>query len=804
VKHPQVRTIANVVSLAICGILTGVVLAAAAFPAVGLSGLSAKSASDSFSDLPANIKIPPLPQVSTLLASDGHTVLASFFDENRKSVPLASVATVMIQAMVAAEDTRFYQHRGVDGRAVMRAFVRNEVSGEVTQGASTLTQQYVRSILKYTAANAAQYRAATEDTVGRKLREMRYAIALEKELSKDQILENYLNITFFGNGGYGIYSASEAYFSKPPSQLNLAEAAMIAGMAQNPTQYNPVKNTRYGKQPAMDRRSYVLNQMVKLKYITADQAAAAKQEPLGLHPKANLQSCENGNKAYGFFCGWFLDWWKSNPAFGSNSREREANLSKGGYQIVSSINPRMQAAAQKQVDKGLSAYSRFATGIVIVQPGTGRVLAMAINRKYGIKKNAGGRTYPYTVNPLLSGSTISPGYQAGSTFKMFTMLAAFQKGIPLSHTIYAPAQYRSQYAGGCKTGKYYCPKNADKRMTGIHTISSGFGESVNTFFVQLEQEVTVKSAIAAAQSAGVVFRGSKDGENIRWAQQSDRAWGSFTLGTAQVTPLDMATAYATVAARGKYCQPLPVLKITGQDGKQLPIGKPSCRQVFSPQVADAAADAARCPVGDGSMVGISCTHPGGGDTATSVGGAIGRPIAGKTGTTDDNNAGWFIGFTPNLAAASFIANPDKYNDTVPDSHLPVQIVRNTLETALHGVPVKNFVKPVSKLAYGTRVTVPDVKGNTPELAMSRLRWAGFSVVLNYERENADDVPNGLVSRTEPPGGSSTSKGSVIRIDVSNGQPKTKPKPGKPDPKENPILKQICDANPNLPICKQNN
>lgn len=786
-RVPRARGLVNVLSLLFCGVLAGVVIAAAAFPMVGLSGFAAKSASDSFSDLPSEIEIPPLPEASTVFASDGRTVLASFFEENRRPVKLADVAPVMREAVVAAEDNRFYEHNGVDARGIVRAFVRNQTSGEVTQGASTLTQQYVRSILRYGAANPAELRAATEDTAGRKLREARYAIALEKELSKQQILEAYLNITYFGNGGYGIYAAAEAYFSKAPSQLTLGEAAMIAGMAQDPTQYNPVGNTRYGSEPAIDRRSYVLNQMMKLKYITPAQAHAAERTSLGLHPKPNVQSCEYSKPGYGFFCGWFLDWWQANPAFGSTTSQRLEKLRRGGYRIVSSIDPRIQAAAQKQVDKALSSSSRFATGIVVVQPGTGRVQAMAINRKYGMRTNPGGTTYPYTENPLLSGSTISPGYQAGSTFKMFTMLAALQEGIPLSHTIYAPAQLVSQYIGGCKTGKFYCPHNADARMTGVHTLSSGFGESVNTYFVQLEQQASVKAAIAAAQSAGVVFRGTTDVKNIKWAQTSDQAWGSFTLGTAQVTPLDMANAYATVAARGKYCRPLPVQSVTDRAGALVPSVGPACKQAFSPQVADAASDAARCPVGDSSMAGISCAHPGGGVTAASVGRAIDRPIAGKTGTTDENNAGWFIGYTPNLAAASFIANPDKYHDTVPDSHLPVQIVRNTFETALRGLPVMNFVKATNNLAYGTMISVPDVAGDTPDGAIGRLRAAGFAVQVNATPENSNQ-PAGRVSRTEPPAHSATSKGSTIRIDLSNGQP------------VDPIVEQRCKANPELPVC----
>ncbi|EXG81948.1 transglycosylase domain-containing protein [Cryptosporangium arvum] len=682
-----------IASLVLCGLLAGVVLAAAAFPAAGFTGLTAKSASDSFSDLPADLELPPAPQASTLYASDGRTEIAEFYDENRRNVSLDQIAPVMRQAMVAAEDNRFYEHRGVDLKGIVRAFVNNQKQGSSTQGASTLTQQYVRASLRYGAKTPAEERLATEDTAGRKLREIRYAIALEHELDKDQILANYLNITYFGNGGYGIYAASQAYFSKPPSELTLAEAAMIAGLAQNPTQYNPVENDH---RFAIDRRDYVLNQMVKLKYVTRAQADAVSVSDLGLQPKSSAQSCENGDTAYGFFCGWFLDWWKSNPAFGPTTAERVDNLRKGGYSIVSSLDVGMQKAAQQQVDAALdTADKRFATGVVLVEPGTGRVKAMAVNRAFGI--GAG-----QTVVPLLSGSSMSPGYQAGSTFKMFTAIAALQKGIPLGHELFAPDRYVSKYPGECAVGgDRYCPKNASPKMTGEQTMSSAFGESANTYFIQLEEAVTVKSAIAAAESAGVVLRGSQDVQLARAAQRSPTAWGSFTLGTAQVSPLDMANAYATVAARGTYCAPLPLTSISDQGGKQVAsLADPSCRQAFSPSVADAAADMARCPVGQQSMVGLACAHPGGNPTAASVGAAIDRPVAGKTGTTDDNNAAWFIGFTPNLVAASFLANPDKYDDEVPDTKTPINVTRETLVAVLPGLPAESFTAPTNALAFG--------------------------------------------------------------------------------------------------------
>ncbi len=785
------RAVANVVSLVVCGVLAGVVVAAAAFPAAGITGLTAKSASDSFRDLPNDVKIPPLPQKSQLYASDGKTLIATFFDENRQNVPLAKVAPIMQQAVIAAEDNRFYAHQGVDLQGIARAFVRNQSSGQVQQGASTLTQQYVRQILQYGADTPAKRKAATEDTPARKLREIRYAVALEKKLTKTQIMENYLNVVYFGNSGYGIHSASYAYFNKPPAKLTLAEAALLAGLVKDPVNYNPARKEN-GDKRAKERRAYTLNQMVRLNFITASQADAAKKTPIVLHQRKSTGSCENGNLAYGFFCGWFLDWWKSkdNIAFGKNRQEREDNLKKGGYRIVGSIHPQMQAAAQRAVNQRYGPNNRYALGSVLVEPGTGRVLVMAINRKFSIAKNPGGKKYPNTTNPLLSGSATSPGYQAGSTFKMFTILAALQQKKPLNHTIHAPERYKSTFVGGCKVGgDRYCPKNASKSMTGRHTMWTAFGESANTYFVQLEEQVTVKSAVAAAEQAGIEFKAAADIELKEVVQKEPNgAWGSFTLGTAQVSPLDMANAYATVAARGKRCKALPVREIVGQDGKPIAAAKPRCEQAMPPAIADAAADAARCPVGDSSMVGAPCTHPGGGRTASRVSGGIDRPVAGKTGTTDDNNAAWFVGFTPNLAAAAFLVNPDSPQETVPNTRLPIDIAIPAMDGALNFLARKNFVAPISLYAYGIRATVPHVDGDSVSSATATLKAAGFDVRVDGKRVDST-FPAGTVASTDPGGGDSTSKGSLVTIFVSTGKP-PKPSaspstPGGPRPPGNP-------------------
>jgi membrane peptidoglycan carboxypeptidase len=688
------------IALVMCGLMGGVMVAAAAFPAVGIAGLSAKSASDSFEGLPAELKTPLVPETSNLYAVDG-SLITAFYEQDRVPVPLARVPTVMRGAIIAAEDARFYEHNGVDPQGVVRAFVANQNSGEVTQGASTLTQQYVRNILRYAAKSRAELRAATERTAARKIREMRYAMALEKKLTKDEILERYLDIAYFGNGGYGVGSAANAYFSRTPGRLTLAQSAMLAGMVKSPSVYNPIGRD---PGPAIDRRNYILQRMADLNFVSQAEADRAKKEPLGLRPARPRGSCVNGNVEYGFYCAWFLDWWRANPAFGATPQLRERNLRTGGYRIYTALDPRMQVAAQRAADSQTRRTSRYANGIVLIEPGTGRVKAMAITRTYSLRDNPGNRDYPNTVNPLLTGSTVSPGYQAGSTFKMFTMVAALRKGLPLNTKFFAPPQYPSIYKSQSEAscGGRYCPKNAGANMTGVHTMWSGFGESVNTYFIQLQQKATVLSAVQTAEDMGIVFRSWKDRRNkealVRLGPNAD--WGSFTLGTAQVTPLDMASAFATVAARGRYCEPSPLLRLKDRNGQELPHAAPRCKQVIPAQVADAAADAAKCPVGERAVG--ACTHPGGNPTAASVGREITHPIAGKTGTTDQNRAAWFVGFTPKLAGAAFYVDPDAPNtSSVPNSKVPIQVFKSTMKVALKYVPPARFVKPTPMRAYAS-------------------------------------------------------------------------------------------------------
>lgn len=683
-------------------------MAFVAYPLVAIGGLGLKAGSDLYQSLPTTLKTVPPAQTTYAYASDG-TPLAMFYDEYRKYTPITEMSDHIRKAIVASEDGRFYEHRGVDAKGIARAFVANQTAGTVSQGASTLTMQYVRMALRDGSQTPGEVMAATEQTTGRKIREMRLAVLLEQDLSKTEILERYLNVAYFGHRAYGIFAAAQIFFSKPPSELTLAEAATLAGLVKAPTAYDPA-----GENPAaaLERRNYVIDRMQALGYVTADVAAQTKQEPVELsvtEPPNDCVSIREEVNDWGFFCDFLKNWWLRQPAFGETPAERLDRLRRGGYRITTSLDPKVQAAAMRHVTTRERIGSSYALGQVVVQPGTGRVKAMAVNRHYSMDKTDNGPStsptvedgtpgnYPNTVNPLLGGGDLA-GYQAGSTFKMFTMLAALDAGMPLNTWFYAPNTFKSIYFSGwgepASCGVYWCPSNASGAMTGNQSMWTGFGKSVNTYFVQLEQKVGSEMAVRMAERLGLSWRTNID--KLQASPAKAKGWGAFTLGVADTTPLEMANAYATVAAEGKYCEALPVLEIKELDGGPAlfggrPVAEPRCTQAVSVEAARAAADAARCVTGYGAAT-SAC---GGWSTAPGVYGMVKRPVAGKTGTTDNNRAAWFVGFTPDLAAASFMADPDNPFHGVGGGNAwkPIEAASYTLRDSLQDSPVAHFTPP---------------------------------------------------------------------------------------------------------------
>jgi membrane peptidoglycan carboxypeptidase len=736
-------------ALALC-MLAGVCLAGLLFPIIGTAGLLAKRGADDFLALPSKLETPPLAQRSRVLDRDGH-VIATLFTENRVQVTLAQVPKTAQNALIAIEDSRFREHRGIDVKGTLRAIAHNSSSGSV-QGGSTLTQQYVKNVLIESARTSAGQQAAREKSVHRKLQEARYALALEETMTKDQILEGYLNIAYYGNGVYGIGTAAAHYWGVPVSKLTLAQGALLAGMVQNPRRFDPQVNPRN----AVARRNVVLNRMRDLGYITSAQALAASRAGLGLEITTVSSGCEAPGVTAPFFCDYVRRYLEDGPAgaaLGSTRQERQEALLAGGLTIRTTLDPKVQRSAQTAVDEQVPRTDAFGAAAVadVVEPGTGAVRGMAVDRGFGSGKRQ------TKVNLALGGSL---GFQGGSTFKVFTLTRAIQMGISPQLTLFAPKAYCPKAYDYTLTGGG-CPGNAGDSESGRVTMVKATWESVNTYFLQLAERTGLAAPIGLAEAMGI-RRVSKtfEGEHLR-------VEGSFVLGAPTVSPLAMAAAYATLAARGQFCPPTPIDSITDSEGKEVTLPTSPCSQVVEQDTADTVTSILRGVI-DGPAPG-----------RTGRGASIGRPAAGKTGTTNLSRAAWFIGYTPQLACAVWVGKPEKPTPMVGvtinhrrykavyGGSLPAPIWRQVMLGALQGVPVENFATP-SKLDEGTQVAVPDVQGLPVDVASDQLRALGFGVVVGAPVAAAP-IAVGIVASTTPAAGTQIPAGSTVTIHASNGQ-----------------------------------
>jgi membrane peptidoglycan carboxypeptidase len=671
--------------------MVALLAAVAAVPTAVVLAAATQWANKHDAALPPQLVTPPDAQATRLYADDGKTLITTFYDENRHDVALAQISPAMQKAMVAAEDTRFFQHGGVDLKGVLRALVSDTRSGATQQGASTLTMQYVRNVLKEDPdLSESQQQEATADTLSRKLREAQYAIELEKVVAKPQILQDYLNIVYFGDGAYGIDAASQTFFDTSPDKLDLAQAALLAGIVQSPDTDNPMTGSRA---EAKTRQTYVLNALAKSGAISPAQRAQALAEKLTFRSATQPNGCVDaagGSAGWGFFCDYLRRWWDTQPAFGATAAERDQALRRGGFTVVTTLSPDIQARAVKESRSVYGDKNHKVLPIAVVEPGSGKVMALAVNRRYGTGAGE-------TVNPLVTGGAGLHGYPTGSTFKMFTMLAALQAGMPLNSTFDAPAKLPTEWPdngpGNC--GGRYCPGNDNPSwMDGVRTMWDGFGRSVNTYFVHLEEQVGPAAAVAEAKKLGISFSAPSDAK----LAANPAGWGSFTLGVVDTTPLELAEAYATVASGGTYCKPLPVQSVTGPRGVKVNVGQ-QCSQVLPADIAHAAADAARCPVGQQSTYG-KCD----GGTAQQVAAMFdgGRQVAGKTGSTENNTTESFVGFTTTLVAAGTAADPTNPNDHVGSAVEAnvVDAVGHTLRYAVGNSDYPPFTPPSAALAFG--------------------------------------------------------------------------------------------------------
>ena len=670
------RGVGRLVLALVLSLTLGALLAGAALPVVAGGGLAVKDRLDDYLVLPTQLEVQPLPQRSRMLAADG-SLIAWLYLENRVRVDrLADVPEHVRQAVVAIEDSRFYEHRGVDVKGSVRAAVRNGLSREVEQGGSTLTQQYVKNALLAAARTDEQRAAATEVTVERKLREARYALALEREISKDEILLRYLNIAYYGNGAHGLGTAADFYFTRSVRTLTVAQGALLAGIVQSPARLDPVDHP----EAALARRNVVLTRMAEVGWLTEAERAAAAAEPLGLVLRDIRSGCEAPGVAAAFFCDYVRRALEDGPlgaTLGRTREERQQRLLGGGLTIQTTLDTAMQRHAQKVITQRIGADdpSGVAATFTAVEPGSGQVKALVVNRRYGETSQAGSTK----VNLAIGGSS---GMQAGSTFKPFVLAAAVEQGIPLDTTVDAPATYTSPVFKNCARGSCanpYTVSNAGDSNAGRHDIVSATHGSVNTAYLQLLERTGVERPAAIAEGLGL--RQFSDGAPAAPLHRG----GSFVLGANEVSPLALTAAYAAFAARGTYCPPTPVLQVLDAGGQPIALQQQPCTQALDPRVADTVTSVLR-----GTIDGPSPFR-------TARRADIGRPAAGKTGSTNESRAAWFAGYVPQLAAAVWVGTPvptPLQDVTVGGQHfrqvyggtLPAPLWRDVVGPVLRSVP----------------------------------------------------------------------------------------------------------------------
>jgi membrane peptidoglycan carboxypeptidase len=791
------RKVLGLIGAFVATSMTGGLLAAGlVLPAAGATGILVRNSATFVESLPSELETPPPSEISRLLAADG-SVITTFFEENRRPIDLDKISPFMQKAIVAIEDSRFYEHGGVDPKGLARAAVVNQITGRVSQGASTLTQQYVKNVLVESAAaagNDAGAKAAREKTNSRKAQEIVYAVALEKQFSKDEILKRYLNIASFGGTINGVEAAARYYFRTTAAKLTLPQAATLAGVVQLPGKYNPEKNP----EAALERRNTVLNRMLELKVIdqAARDAAVATKLETKITPVAN--GCANTKRQQGYYCEYVRRLILGSDDFsalGDTPKARENTLKRGGLTIKTAMDPKVMTAAWKAV-KTISPKdkSNVSAAAVTVEAGTGKILAIQQNKTFSPndEKKRSGRMYlNYAVDEQWGGSS---GFPTGSTFKPFTLAEWLNSGKSLNAVVPSSggnAPYSSFTACGSPVGGGTYPyNNADEGRTSNASMSvwDGTAGSVNGVYISMEKQLDLCKIRKTAENLGVHLAAPRSDECDRKKRDAGilttrlpTCIPALTLGVASISPMTLAGAYAGFADSGNFCKPTAVLQILDRDKKPLKIPGAGCKQTIDKDVAN------------GVNLGLSRALTNG--TASRVGVLPdGRPASGKTGTTNDSVDTWFVGYTRQLATAVWVGDPYTYPTGAEDRNGNPIMARKSLNyrtingvrqgsvygatfagliwkkimvPAVEGMPVKRFDPPSSRYLVSPKKAVPDVRGKSPEEAKSILEDAGFETTISG-RPTPSQFPAGTVASTSPGGGTSASLGSTITIVLSSG------------------------------------
>lgn len=649
-SHSRLVTPAQLVALLIAFVSTaaliGILGAGVFVPLTGSAAMATKAVPSVFDDLPSNIDVVDPAEESQILDASG-AVIARFYDKQRIVVPSANIADIMKQAIVAIEDKRFFHHKGVDAPGIARALVNN-LSDSGTQGASTITQQYVRNALAekgYLEGDADQVTAATEQTTARKLREIKYALALEQKMGKDAILTGYLNIAPFGPITYGVEAASQRYFSKSASELSYLEAALLAGLVQSPVEYDPL----IYPEAAQERRNTVLSVMTDQGIITQEEYQQGVAVPVTdmLHPGRNAEGCIGAKDSTGYFCDMVISAFLNDSAFGQTEAEREHLLKTGGLTIRTTLDPNKQQAAWASLSGAIPVDdpSGIDDALVSLDPKTGAILAIAQNTMYGVAEGQ-------TMNNYAADGQ----FQVGSTFKVFTLAEWFKEG-HLGYD-YAGSSKRNYgpYDFSCDGKAIYTEPWRVEDLAGkdgVMSVLHATGLSANQVFVNMASKVDFCQIFQIAATLGI----TANGEVIAPVPAN-------LLGSSPASPLKIAQAFAAFANKGQYCQPMVISTVTDRDENTLKEYQPSCEQVLDEEIANQVA----------TELSLSA-----GRYYTSTRLADGRPFAAKSGTTDYSSNTWLTGFTPSLVTSAWVGHADASNTPVRDV-----VINGTYYSAIYG------------------------------------------------------------------------------------------------------------------------
>lgn len=774
------KSLANITAAAI---VAGVAGALALAPVAGISGVGIARTNETMQSNLADLTDGTTPGVTTITDSTGQP-MAWLYNQRRYPVSNEQISQHMKDAIVAIEDHRFYEHDGVDIQGTVRAMATNVLAGGVEQGASTINQQYVKNYLLFIdAENEAEQAAAVEQSIPRKLREMRMASDLDRNLSKDDILTRYLNLVPFGNRSFGIEAAARTYFGISAAELSVPQSALLAGMVQSSEYLNPYTNP----DGATQRRDTVLRAMANQGVITAEQADAHIAEPLGvLETPATLPNGCIAAGDRGFFCDYALTYLESKGV----EKER---LMEGGYTITTTLDPQVQDAARAAVSRNVDPMTTGVAEVMnVVEPGTESrdILAMTSSRNYGLNLDAGETVLPQPSSLVGNG--------AGSVFKVFTAAAAIEQGMGLETVLDVPDRYEAEGlgTGGARNcpPNTYCVENAGNYKDQM-TLREALAHSPNTTFIQLIEQVGVPAVVDVSVKLGLrsyEVPGTFDGESSIAEYMKNANLGSYTLGPTAVNPLELSNVGATLASGGRWCEPNPIVSVTDREGQEIFLERPACEQALDSGVANALADG----MAEDLITGT-------GARAANVTGWGGQAAA-KTGTTESHLSSAFLGFNSGFAAAPYI-----YNDGTSSSPLCTSPVRqcgsgdlfggreaaeswfqtaNQVPAALNGGLAGHDPKYDLGTTHGV---LAEVVGMTEQQARSTLEGQGYRVEV---RTVDGTQPRGRVERALNQG--ILEPGSTVIIELSRGvtqAPAPQPAPAPRQPSQSPPpIPQIPD------------